>query len=187
MNENPSLFEGKALLASPHMDDPHFEQTVVYIVRHSSEDAFGLIVNRPTDHTLPEVLETAADARLERDGFLHFGGPVDGPLVALHDQPDLSDMPCHHGVFLTTDKDRLLPLLKRSDARIKLLAGFSGWSAGQLESEMETGSWLITDVSVDDILGVREGLWRELLFRVGHGVYQHSGFELTDPKRAHWN
>ncbi|MFN9853744.1 MAG: YqgE/AlgH family protein, partial [Planctomycetota bacterium] len=71
--------QGKALLASPYLQDPNFQQTVIYMVRHSEEEAFGLIVNRPTDHSLSGVMEQAAHADLQRRGWLHCGGPVDGP------------------------------------------------------------------------------------------------------------
>jgi putative transcriptional regulator len=179
--------QGKALLACPYLQDPNFQQTVIYMVRHSEEEAFGLIVNRPTDHSLSGVMEQAAHADLQRRGWLHFGGPVDGPLVALHDQVDLADLHCIDGLYLTTDRDQLLTLMKRDEAKVKLFAGFSGWGPGQLESELATGSWFISDISQDQVLGDHDHLWKNLLYRIGHAMWSETGFDFGDPARAGWN
>lgn len=187
MSDHLECTQGKAILASPYLDDPNFHQTVVYMVRHTEEEAFGLIVNRPTDHTLSSVMEQAAHVDFDRKGSLHFGGPVDGPLVALHDQVDLADLKCNQGLYLTTDRDQLLQLMNRSKAKLKLFAGFSGWGAGQLESEQATGSWFLSDISLDEVLGESHHLWRDLLYRVGHEMWGQTGFDFGDPSRANWN
>lgn len=187
MSEIEACTQGKALLASPYLQDPNFLQSVVYMVRHSEEEAFGLIVNRQTDHSLKSVFEKAADTALDRDGWLHFGGPVEGPLVALHDQADLADLKCSNGIYLTTDRDNLLPLLQRSGARVKLFAGFSGWGEGQLESELDTGSWFVTDITLEQVLDDCDNLWRKLLYEVGHQMWLETGYDLGDSSRAGWN
>lgn len=187
MSEIQHCTQGKALLASPYLQDPNFLQSVVYMVRHTDEEAFGLIVNRQTDHSLKNVFATAADTALNRDGWLHFGGPVEGPLVALHDQADLADLACSQGIYLTTDRDNLLPLLHRMDARVKLFAGFSGWGAGQLESERETGSWFVTDITLDQVLNDCENLWKNLLYQIGHRMWSETGYDFGDSSRAGWN
>jgi putative transcriptional regulator len=187
MSETVNNTQGKALLASPYLDDPNFAKTVVFMVRHTQEDAFGLIVNRPTEHSIQNVVQAVIEQSSDRTGWLHFGGPVEGPLVALHDQPDLSDLTCSNGVYLTTERDRLLSLLERKHANVKLISGFSGWSGGQLESEMETGSWIVSDIQAAEVLGVLEGLWTTLIHRVGHEILAQSGFPLGDPAKAKWN
>jgi putative transcriptional regulator len=179
--------QGKALLASPYLEDPNFSHSVVYMVRHDPEEAFGLILNRPTEHSIISVFEKAANATLSRTGWLHFGGPVEGPLIALHDQQDLADMECSQGIYLTTERDHLMPLMMRTVARIKLFAGFSGWGPGQLESEQATGSWFVSDIALEQAIGDSDNLWRELLYQVGHAMWSETGFDLGDALRARWN
>jgi putative transcriptional regulator len=185
-NKNEST-QGKALLASPYLEDPNFFHSVVYMVRHNEEDAFGLILNRPTEHSIISVFEKAAKTTLTRPGWLHYGGPVDGPLIALHDQQDLADMDCSQGIYLTTEREHLLPLLMRTHARVKLFAGFSGWGPGQLESEQATGGWFVSDLTLEQALGDSDNLWKELLYQVGHSMWSETGFDLGDPFQARWN
>ena len=187
MSEIQDFTQGKALLASPYLQDPNFFQSVVYMVRHTEEEAFGLIVNRQTEHSLKSVFDKAANTVLERDGWLYFGGPVEWPLVALHDQPDLADLTCSNGIYLTTDRDNLLPLLHRTEARVKIFAGFSGWGAGQLESELDTGSWFVTDIRLEQVLEDCDDLWKSLLYQVGHQMWSETGYDLGDSSRAGWN
>jgi len=187
MSDFTATLEGRALLASPFLDDPNFARSVVYMVRHTPEDAYGLIVNRPTDHLITEVIQNAMDCQLDRKGWLYAGGPVDGPLIALHDQADLADLQCCEGLFLTTNGARMLTLLERSHSKLKLFDGISGWGAGQLESERATGSWLVTDIANADILEGADDLWQRLLHGVGHQILMESGFNLGDPKLARWN
>ncbi|MFO0014384.1 MAG: YqgE/AlgH family protein [Planctomycetota bacterium] len=179
--------QGKALLASPYLEDPNFQQSVVYMVRHNDDEAFGLIVNRPTEHSVSSVLEQAANANLDRDGWLYFGGPVEGPLVALHDQAELADLQCSNGLYLTSDRDLLLRLIGRAEAKVKLFAGFSGWGPGQLEAERSTESWFVSDISLHEVLGDSDHLWRDLLYRIGHALWSETGFDFGDPSRAGWN
>ncbi|MCU0710003.1 MAG: YqgE/AlgH family protein [Pirellula sp.] len=179
--------QGKALLASPYLEDPNFSRSVVYMVRHDPQEAFGLILNRPTEHSIVGVFEKAANATLSRDGWLHYGGPVEGPLIALHDQQDLADMACSQGIYLTTERDHLMPLMMRTDARIKLFAGFSGWGPGQLESERATGGWFVSDITLEQALEDSDNLWKELLYRVGHLMWSETGFDLGESYQARWN
>jgi putative transcriptional regulator len=187
MNDSFDSTQGKALLASPYLEDPNFQHSVVYMVRHNDEEAFGLIINRPTEHSLASVLEQAAQADVDRRGWLHFGGPVDGPLVALHNQSDLADLTCGQGIFLTTDRDQLLKVLNRPDANVKLCAGFSGWGPGQLESERSLGSWFVSNIGLEQVLGESENLWKKLLYEVGHSMWSETGFDFGDPAKATWN
>lgn len=187
MSEIQDCTQGKALLASPYLQDSNFVQAVVYMVRHNDEEAFGLIVNRQTEHSLKDVFQKAADTHLDRDGWLFFGGPVEGPLVALHDQPDLADLQCTQGIFLTTDRDNLLPLLHRDNAKVKLFAGFSGWGAGQLESELATGSWFVSEISPAQVFDDSDDLWKGLLYRIGHQMWSETGYDFGDSSRAGWN
>jgi putative transcriptional regulator len=83
--------EGRLLIASPFLSDPNFFRSVVFIVRHNDEGAFGLVLNRPGTMRLEAVLEEARGQQSKRCDAIYLGGPVEGPLLALHRHPDLGE------------------------------------------------------------------------------------------------
>ena len=82
---------GQLLIAPPHLTDPNFAKTVVFIVQHDTEGAFGLVLNRPSDTGIHEVWEKMRGRRCARRDFLYVGGPVQGPLMLLHGDPFAGD------------------------------------------------------------------------------------------------
>jgi len=85
----PSL-KGKLLLAAPAMQDPNFARSVVLIIKHDSDGALGLILNHPTGATVREAIELNGDSLGDDQATLFRGGPCDGPLMVLHERPDLA-------------------------------------------------------------------------------------------------
>src|SRR5688572_1282976 len=76
--------QGQFLVASPHLSDPNFYKSVVLMVKHDEEGAFGLILNRPTTNTVREIWRAVTEQDLECEQPIYMGGPVSGPLVCLH-------------------------------------------------------------------------------------------------------
>jgi putative transcriptional regulator len=145
---------GRLLVATPLIGEDTFRRTVVLLLAHApDEGAFGVILNRPTDTPAGEVLERWG-GRAAAPGVVFVGGPVDadsvvglapGGAVDLHlDPDDLPDAP----------------------PEIRLYAGQSGWSPGQLEDEIASGAWWVVDAAPGDTL-TRDpsGLWARVLRR----------------------
>ncbi|TWT98437.1 YqgE/AlgH family protein [Stieleria varia] len=85
---------GRLLIASPYLSDPNFMRSVVLIIRHDVEGAFGLLINRPTLRRFRELVEmNLSTGSVREDDFIFQGGPVDGPLLALHDLAGVGE-PC---------------------------------------------------------------------------------------------
>ncbi len=85
---------GRLLIASPYLGDGNFLRSVVFVIRHDVEGAFGLAVNRPTERRFRELVElSSADGQPRDDDFIFRGGPVNGPLLALHDLAGVGE-PC---------------------------------------------------------------------------------------------
>ncbi len=85
---------GRLLIASPYLTDGNFMRSVVFIIRHDVEGAFGLSINRPTGRRFRELVDTSdLSGKLREDDFIFLGGPVDGPLLALHDLAGVGE-PC---------------------------------------------------------------------------------------------
>lgn len=152
------------LIAMPGLDDRNFAQSVTYICEHNEEGALGLIVNRPSDLQLSDVLrqmdiETSADQSLQRP--VYFGGPISPERgFVLHGGDRVWDatMTIADGVYVTSSKD-ILSAIGRGEgpADFMLVLGYAGWGAGQLEQELRENVWLTVAANT------------ELLFRVPPG------------------
>lgn len=159
--------QGQILLASPEMDDPHFRKAVVLLIQHGPEGALGLILNRTLDFSIQEAWAAiASEADCPRHDALRFGGPCDGPLMALHRQPEYGQFDVLPSLYFTTDRDHLSELVMLPEMPIRFFAGYSGWGGGQLESELATGSWLLTHADADAVFDSGDDLWTRLLARV---------------------
>ncbi len=179
--------QSKCLLASPHMEDGNFYRSAVLVLRHTTEDALGVILNRPTDYSLKQVVSMVCEGECVHDGVLHCGGPVDGPLIAIHDCSELSAFDCFPGLYFSTDQSQLLQLFADESATFKLFDGFAGWGPGQLDREIEEGGWLISDISPEEALASNGDLWDDLTRRLGHEILTAGGLVREVPVDPQWN
>lgn len=177
---------GKLLIASPYLNDPNFMRSVVLIVSHDDEGAFGLSLNRPTDQRLSEAVELSMPSGTVRDDdHIYEGGPVDGPLLAVHDLTGMGS-PIGletSGVWLTGDEDHLRLLLTRVDAQVRFIAQYSGWGPGQLDREMECGGWLVGAADHRSVFEDPEQVWESAVKRCGHEILStiSPGLRFDDP------
>ena len=180
------FLSGKLLIASPYLSDPNFLRSVVLIVSHDDEGAFGLSLNRPTDQRLSAVVELSMPQGSAReDDYIFEGGPVDGPLLALHDLSGIGSPIGHEssGIWLTGEEDHLRLLLTRVDARVRFVAQYSGWGPGQLEREMDCGGWLVGQANGDLVFDDPERVWETAVNRCGREVLStlSPGLRFNDP------
>lgn len=167
---------GRLLVASPVLTDPNFDRTVVLLVEHGADGALGLVLNRPSELPVGEVLAKWA-ARAAAPGAMFLGGPVqpsaviclagaDGPApdaVRVDDDPVLTPtaVPGISLVDLDGDPD-LVPV----GVELRCFAGYSGWGEGQLEAEIDEGAWFVVDpLPADPFVPRPSRLWREVLAR----------------------
>lgn len=152
-HENDSL-RNQLLVAMPSLDDDHFTQTVTLICEHNEQGALGLVVNRPTDLRLTDMLSHLGleAAHLGEDSQeVYWGGPVQPERgFVLHTEGDRweATLPIGDGLYVTTSRDVLDALASgEGPSRYIVLLGYAGWDAGQLESEILHNAWL--NVPVD--------------------------------------
>jgi putative transcriptional regulator len=162
-------FEGRLLLASPELLDPNFVRTVVLLVEHNDMGALGLVINRPTGKTVQELWKQVGEAPCESRQPVHLGGPVQGPVMAIHTVDGLAEMEIAAGVFFAAKKQNLDELVRR-DERFKLFVGHSGWGPGQLEGEIEQGAWRAVPATLEDVFDTADDLWQRLMQRAVAGV-----------------
>jgi putative transcriptional regulator len=162
-----SSYKGHFLLARPYLTDPNFHHTVVLVIEHSSEGAAGVVINRPTDTTIERISKEAFEEQYDWEKPIGLGGPVAGPLMALHQRADLADHEVLAGVYHTTDATKLTLLAHGRVEPSRFLANYAGWGPGQLENEMAEASWLSLPATAESVFrdDVSE-LWQELSQRV---------------------
>jgi len=143
----PRLKAGVFLYASPTLADPNFAESVVLLVQHGVEGSMGLIVNRPTRVPLREAVKELAESRgLELR--LHWGGPVQPDVaLALVRSPKrlASAQRVLPDVQLSAEPAQWKAVARDPEAasRLRVYAGYAGWSAGQLALELRRGSWVV--------------------------------------------
>ncbi len=158
---------GKLLVAAPQLTDPNFSQTVVFMIQHEPQGAFGVVLNRPSDKSLSEVWELIGKEPCDVDQLVHIGGPVPGPLLALHTLEPQSDQEILPGLYVTGQEDAFQSLVDHPDAKYRFFSGHSGWAGGQLEDELNAGGWLTSEATVDDVFSDHETLWKRVTSRIG--------------------
>jgi putative transcriptional regulator len=163
---DPSI-AGHFLVASRYLRDPNFAQSVVLMIHHDQQGAMGVVINRPSDKTVRDVWELIGNDPCDRDDHIYVGGPVPGPLVALHSLEALSDHEVLPGLYVSTHKDSIDLIVRRKNVQLRLCSGNAGWGSGQLEGEMEAGGWLSTRASVDDVFADHETIWKTVTQRIG--------------------
>jgi putative transcriptional regulator len=163
---------GQLLIASPGLLDPNFRRTVVLVTEHTEDGAAGLVLNRPTEAEVSEVvpqLEVLVD-----DGEPVFmGGPVQPNGVLVLGEfldPDDAAVPLFGSLGFPSLEEPadVVPLTTRR----RIFAGYAGWGAGQLEDELAREDWILESAQNDDAFTEAPGeLWADVLRRKG-GIYE---------------
>jgi putative transcriptional regulator len=162
--------EGHLLVASPQLLDPNFARALVLVIEHSEEGAFGVIINRPVNKTLQELWREVGSAPCHSRQPVYLGGPVPGPLIAIHGNPSLAEMEPLPGVFFAARKLHLDSLVLTEKPAYKIFANHSGWGAGQLENELRQGDWRTTPATAEIVFSTDDGLWETVLRQIGQSL-----------------
>ncbi len=166
--EQASL-RGQLLIASATLLDPNFRRTVVLVAEHSDEGAMGVVLNRPSPVNAAEAVPILASL-VGDDDLVHVGGPVQpGAVVALaeYDEPGPATALAFGDVgFVAADADA--EALAGTLRRVRIYAGYAGWSPGQLEAELAEEAWIVEPALANDVFtDDAAGLWSAVLARKG--------------------
>jgi putative transcriptional regulator len=161
--------KGQLLLAAPTLRDPNFARAVVLVGAHSEDGAMGVVLNRPSRVTVAEAVPQLEDA-VGGEQPVYVGGPVQPTsivvLAQFHDSSDAGLLVLDSIGFPSADAE--LDVLASSTARGRVFAGYAGWSANQLDSELEGGDWIAHEAGPEDIFSeLPTELWSEVLTRMG--------------------
>lgn len=169
---SPSLTPEKGifLVAKPGMVDPRFQRSVVLVLAHSDKGTLGLIINRPTDVPLSQVLPDLQAPDTERHA-LFFGGPVGMDMLIFLMRSHAPPEHARHvmtDVYFSVDRETLEQLLTKhkADRELRLYVGHSGWGPGQLAAEIARGDWLLARADPATVFEKDlQTIWPELIDR----------------------
>ncbi|MBW3641058.1 MAG: YqgE/AlgH family protein [Actinobacteria bacterium] len=181
---------GQLVVATPQLGDPNFARTVVLLLQVNDDGALGVVLNRPTETEVAEVLPLWAPLAAAPP-TVFAGGPVQ-PQAAIclgRGRPGYLTVPgfaqvdgLPDGALGTIDLDGSPDDLHRAVSEVRLFAGYAGWSAGQLEAEIGEGAWWVLDALPADAFAVQpELLWRQVLLRQGPPIAFAASYP-ADPK-----
>jgi putative transcriptional regulator len=138
------FISGKVLAAAPSLTDPNFRCSLVFIAEHNAQGAFGLVVNRPLGRRIREAAGEASLPDELLDLPLCLGGPCqpDRLVLALFNRQGAEgEVTCRLDLAPAEMAGAQAPGV----AWLRAFAGYAGWGEGQLESELETGCWMVSD------------------------------------------
>ncbi|MBB4925460.1 YqgE/AlgH family protein [Kitasatospora kifunensis] len=167
-----SSHTGRLLVAAPVLTDPNFARSVVLLLDHDAQGALGVVLNRPTPVAVNDVLDGWAQLA-GAPSVVFQGGPVglDSALAVavIPGEPGPED-PLGwrrvHGAIGLVDLEAPPQVLAGELGGLRVFAGYSGWTPGQLEAEIAEGAWYLVDAEPGDISCLRpELLWRAVLRR----------------------
>ncbi|QCR21918.1 YqgE/AlgH family protein [Pontibacter sp. SGAir0037] len=176
---------GSILISEPFMGDPNFERTVILLCNHDDEGgSFGLVLNRLSNLMLSDVMETYNEAF---DAELGVGGPVQyNTLHFVHRIATLSQaVKLSEDVYWGGDFEELRTMISAgliTPSDVKFFLGYSGWTAGQLQEEIDKNVWIVNNNATNKLFNLEaDNLWRNILRQMG-GKYKVLSNYPEDPR-----
>ena len=160
---------GQLLVAAPSLQDPNFARSVVLLCEHGEHGALGLVLNRPAEGTVGEVVPDLAEG-LGGDEHVWIGGPVkpEGVLVLAEWRDPAASAGLVVGAIGLLGDAADLGELAEAALRARAYAGFAGWGPGQLDAELEREDWILAAARADAVFSEEpEELWGAVLRQKG--------------------
>ena len=173
--------ENHFLIAMPSLEDPYFSRSLTYICEHNEHGAMGLVVNQPVGMNLKELLEQADKDAIVLDNkaeeIVLAGGPVSqdrGFILHTTQEGWSSSLALTSDIMVTTSKDILSALGNESGPEKALITlGYAGWTAGQLEEELQHNSWLTIEADLELLFDVPiHKKWEAAVHKLGIDIWQ---------------
>jgi putative transcriptional regulator len=165
-----NLTKGQLLIAEPSiLNDSSFNRASILITEHTESNSVGVILNRPLEYTLQDLLPEIAC-----NFTIYQGGPVEQDnLYFVHKIPELlpDSIEVDNGIYWGGNFESLKDLLESDsidESHIRFFLGYSGWSKNQLNDELNSGSWFTSDNDLKNVFTTsNETLWRNKILQKG--------------------
>ena len=162
----------------PHMNDPIFSKSLIYMCEHNKDGSMGLIINKPLiSENASEIIHQTGLKHLQPTPKIYFGGPVNIEMgLFLHDSTyDIEGtLSISKSISLTSNK-QIVTDLKNGDgpADYRFSFGYTGWGKDQIEREIENGDWLLMPSDDDFIFEIpNSDKWKK--------AASHFGIDISD-------
>jgi putative transcriptional regulator len=163
--------KGRILISDPFLGDDYFERSVVYLCEHNQEGSFGFVLNNLVEINLNDLNDQFPAITTK----ISTGGPVETESMffvhTLGDQLNES-LEISHGIFVGGDFEQLYLKIEEKhiqENEIRFFLGYSGWSKGQLESEIKENAWVVSEIDVcKEIMQIQEtDTWKYFMSKLG--------------------
>ena len=173
---------GRLLIATRQLQSTPFARSVVYVIQDNDEGTFGTVLNQPATTAHFSAWKEMGGVDVEQRHLIS-GGPIGGPVIAIHQQREVADMELPGGIYLSCDRESIEQLGSADDefsqdhfssespsaesADFRIVMGVAGWKPGQLEREIEEGCWFVSDAHAEQIFDSPWMMWEKSLRRHG--------------------
>ena len=158
--------KGRLLISEPNMLDSNFKRSVLLLTEHNDNESIGFILNQPTKIKIHDLFEDFPSF----DANVHVGGPVEkNTLNYIHSLGDKieNSIPISDNLYWSGNFETLKDLIKNKEVsatEIRFFVGYSGWSPGQLEHELNEKSWIVCNENVKHLLDNNDKqMWRDFI------------------------
>ncbi len=163
--------KGRILISDPFLGDDYFERSVVYLCEHNEEGSFGFVLNNLITINLKDLNEQFPDLQTQ----ISTGGPVETEsMFFIHSLgSELNEsLEISNGIYVGGDFDQLYPFIQQKhldESQIRFFLGYSGWSKGQLESEIKENAWVVAEIEdCKEIMQIQEpDTWKYFMRKLG--------------------
>jgi putative transcriptional regulator len=163
---NRSVSPGSFLIASAALNDSPFDKAVIFVLQNNPQGTFGVILNRPADSQLTNSWRAATGLNFASTSLVN-GGPIGGPVLALHPQRSIAEVEICSGVCLSIDSQAIKFLSEQNDFPYRIILGIAGWQPGQLENEIEQGWWYQLKADPIHIFDDPFSMWQSFIRNFG--------------------
>lgn len=180
--------KGKVLIATKKMPDPTFREMLILIVKDDEDGVVGYCLNNATNEKVGELWAKLGNtesncefSETKDESRLQTGGPVFGPLTALHKLKSASENEVVNGIYCSTSGKKVNEVVA-SQTPFRIYSGYSGWEKGQLDSEIERGGWHVLDLDEKFIFHTPETeheVWKEASQQINQSFYEALGIKHT--------
>lgn len=177
---------GKILISEPFMLDPNFRRSVVFLVEHGEDGTVGFVLNQATELSVSDVMERFPFF----DSKLYLGGPVEtDTLHYIHTLGDVLEGSrlISNSIYWGGDFDTLKTMINEGIAKpeaVRFFLGYSGWSPGQLDEELQQNSWIVSNANSERIFDDQyKDFWKDTIRELGNKYAHIANF----PENPMWN
>ncbi|GJM60771.1 YqgE/AlgH family protein [Persicobacter diffluens] len=178
--------KGDLLISEPFLADPNFERSVVFLVEHNEEGSVGFVLNKPSFLKLNEVMQ---GENIPQEQSLFVGGPVQQDTLHMVHRADFLGEESHQiveHVYWGGGFEEVMSLVREEqqpDPQVRFFLGYSGWSPGQLEAEIQEKSWIIFRQANENLIfdTPHDDLWKKVLSLMGGRFKMYSNYPI-DPR-----